>query len=99
MNAIDRLVAGRERGGVVVVVGPDGAGKSTLTEAVINRAPANTQTLLLANRRGATPAHLLPRRRVRGSTTSPHRHPPYAAPVSVAKTVYLFENSLLSWRP
>ena len=97
MNAIDRLVAGRERGGVVVVVGPDGAGKSTLTEAVIRRAPANTQTLLLANRRGGTPARLLPHRRVRGSTTRPHRHPPYAAPVSVAKTVYLFADFLLTW--
>jgi thymidylate kinase len=97
MRGADRPLAGRERGGVVVVVGPDGTGKSTLTEAVINRAPKNTQTLLLANRRGATPAHLLPRRRVRGSTTSPHRHPPYAAPVSVAKTVYLFADFLLTW--
>jgi len=97
MKAIDRSLAGRERGGVVVVVGPDGAGKSTLAEAVIRRAPENTHTLLLANRRGATPARLLPRRRVRGPTTSPHRHPPYAAPVSVAKTVYLFADFLLTW--
>jgi len=97
MKGTDRLPAGRERGGVVVVVGPDGAGKSTLTEAVIRRAPANTQTLLLASRRGGTPARMLPHRRVRGSTTRPHRHPPYAPPVSVAKTVYLFADFLLTW--
>jgi thymidylate kinase len=97
MKAIDRSLAGRERGGVVVVVGPDGAGKSTLAEAVVRGAPEDTQTLLLANRRGATPARLLPRRHVRGPTTSPHRHPPYAAPVSIAKTVYLFADFLLTW--
>ena len=97
MKAIDRPLVGRGRGGVVVVVGPDGAGKSTLADALIRGAPENAQTLLLANRRGATPTSLLPRRRVRGSTTSPHRHAPYATPVSVAKTLYLFADFLLTW--
>ncbi len=77
------------RGGLILLVGPDGAGKTTLRHALVQAAPRG---IVIETEHRAT----LPRR-TKGIVTEPHRHEPYRAPLSVAKTFYYYVEALLSW--
>lgn len=89
-------VAG-SRGGVVGVVGPDGAGKTTLCRGLVERVLDGAPVMVLANRRGARGIGVLPHRAPRGDTRDPHRHRPYGPVVSAAKAAYLAFDHLLAW--
>jgi hypothetical protein len=88
---------GRPPGGVVAVVGPDGAGKTTLCQGLVEGVLSGGPVLVLANRRGARGIGVLPHRAPRGDTRDPHRDAPYPSPVSTAKLVYLAVDHLLTW--
>jgi thymidylate kinase len=76
-------------GGVVVVVGPDGAGKTTLRHALAN----SSYGLDLKTERRPGPLPKLDR----GIVTEPHRHPPRSTLASSAKLVYYFTDAWLVW--
>ena len=82
------------RGGVVLVAGPDGSGKTTLVRELARTLFADVPVLLVHHRRGIG---ALPRRQPRGPTTEPHRHAPYPALVSLGKTFYVFFDFLVGW--
>lgn len=63
------MARGEHRGRFVVIVGPDGAGKTTLAAAVADRAPG-----------GAAYFHFLPRRLLPYPPTDPGPPPPKKAP-------------------
>lgn len=81
-------------GGVIMVAGPDGSGKTTLVQDLARTVFAGGPVLLVHHRRGIA---RLPGRQPRGPTTEPHRHPPYPAVVSLGKTFYLFFDFLIGW--
>jgi thymidylate kinase len=85
------------RGRVLTIVGPDGSGKTTLTDALARQTLTDGPVLLLAHRSGARRPGLLPHRKVRGPTTEPHRHQPYPAAVSYVKTLYVWADFVLGW--
>jgi hypothetical protein len=80
-------------GRVIVVAGPDGAGKSTLCDAIAERALAGKPVLRLHHRPGLLPV----RTTDEGSVTDPHRDDPYPGILSMVKTGYLFVDYLLGW--
>jgi thymidylate kinase len=81
----------RSRGLLVVIAGPDGAGKSTLAEGITHQQPA--ASLRLHHR-----PSVLPRRtRYLGPVTAPHSLPPYPGALSVFKAMYMWLDSLLGW--
>jgi thymidylate kinase len=77
------------RGGVVIVVGPDGAGKTTLRHALA----ASSSGLRVETDRRPGP---LPRL-THGVVTEPHRHPPRSTLASSAKLVYNLADAWLVW--
>ncbi|HEV2756065.1 MAG TPA: hypothetical protein VG318_09855 [Actinomycetota bacterium] len=80
------------RGRVVVISGPDGAGKSTLADAI--EARLGTSGVRRFHHRPG----ILPRRSGSdGPVLEPHADPPYPRPVSLAKTIYLFADFLVGW--
>ena len=81
----------RGRGGVIELVGPDGAGKSTLREAVENRVLSGLPVLPLHHRPAILPA------RTRSPVTDPHSHPPYGVGASIAKILYVYIDYALGW--
>jgi thymidylate kinase len=85
------------RGRVITIVGPDGTGKTTLCTSLAEALLADRQVRVLANRSGATRPGFLPHRKVRGPTTEPHRHPPYPAWLSIAKSFYVFADFAVGW--
>ena len=87
----------RRRGHVLMVVGPDGTGKTTLCNALVQHVLGSVPVRVLANRRGAEPLGLLPGRAPRGNTSIPHRHQPRSTAVSAAKLLYSFTDILLGW--
>ncbi len=89
--------AARPAGHVLMIVGPDGTGKTTLCNALERHVQTRAAVRVLANRRGAEPLGLLPSRAPRGSTSAPHRHAPRSAVVSIAKLVYAFADFYLGW--
>jgi thymidylate kinase len=89
---------GRPRDGhVLMIVGPDGTGKTTLCKAVEQAISGQAPVRVLANRRGAEPLGILPARAPRGSTLAPHRHPAHPPLLSLAKVLYSFVNFYLIW--
>lgn len=89
---------GRRGGGcVVMIVGPDGTGKTTLSNALEQRISEHAPVRVLANRKGAEPLGILPARAPRGSTLAPHRHAAHPPLLSLAKVLYSFVNFYLIW--
>jgi thymidylate kinase len=82
------------RGGVIMVAGPDGSGKTTLAQGLAQTLFADVPVLQVHHRRGIG---RLPGRQPRGSTSEPHRHAPYPAVVSLGKVFYLFVDFLYGW--
>jgi thymidylate kinase len=84
----------RRRGGVIMIAGPDGSGKTTLAQGLAQTWFADAPVLLVHHRRGIG---MLPGRQPRGPTTEPHRHSPYPTVVALGKTFYLFVDFLFGW--
>ena len=79
-------------GTVVVVVGPDGSGKSELADALVK--DVLTQPVLhLHHRPGVLPS----RSRHTGPVTEPHAEQPYPVWLSVVKLLYLWGDFVLGW--
>lgn len=79
-----------KQGGLVLVVGPDGAGKTTVRHALVTAAPHGMR--VETERRALLP------RRTKALVTEPHRHEPYSPLISMVKTLYYFADALLSWK-
>jgi energy-coupling factor transporter ATP-binding protein EcfA2 len=81
------------RGGVISVVGPDGSGKTTLIDALTEGMLASARVQMIRN------VGIMPRRHVSTGlpVPEPHKDPPYPAPLSLAKTGYLFLDYVLGW--
>jgi len=90
----ERRIGRRLGGGVIMIAGPDGSGKTTLAQGLAKTWLADAPVLLVHHRRGIGK---LPARKPRGSTTEPHRHAAYPAVVSLGKTFYLFADFLYGW--
>ena len=83
----------RQRGRVIVVVGPDGTGKTSLADGLVASVLAS-QRVLRAHQR----VPLLPRRtRHQGPVLEPHGQPPYSRWLSAVKLGYLYIDELLGW--
>jgi thymidylate kinase len=80
-------------GGVLVVAGPDGAGKTTLCDALVQVTLAGQPVLRMHHRPGLLPVRTLDQ----GPVTEPHASAPYSAALSLAKTCYLFVDFHLGW--
>jgi thymidylate kinase len=93
----DRSSAWAGRGHVLMIVGPDGTGKTSLCNAFVEQISLHSAVRVLANRGGATRPGLLPRRRLRGSKFEPHRHPVYPRLLSIAKSLYYLVDFYLGW--
>jgi len=78
--------------GTFAVVGPDGSGKTTLVDALLQTELAG-ENVLRIRRPG-----VLYRRTPEGIVvTEPHAKPPYSPLASVAKVAYLLTDELLGW--
>lgn len=79
----------------VVVVGVDGAGKSALVAALVDRLGGPSRTVHLHGR-----ARILPRitSEAIGTVPEPHRQRPYAGILGQIKLAYLFVDTQLTWR-
>jgi len=87
---------GLRRGGagrVLTVAGPDGTGKSTLCDALIDGVLRDREVLRVHHRFGVLPA----RGGDRTAATEPHREEPYPAPIAALKAVALFADFWLGW--
>jgi thymidylate kinase len=80
-----------------MIVGPDGTGKTSLCNALVEQISLRSPVRVLANRSGATRAGLLPRRKPRGSKLEPHRHPDHSRLLSIAKSLYYLVDFYLGW--
>jgi thymidylate kinase len=85
---------GRHSGGVVVVAGPDGSGKSTLCSALPSAAFAAAPVLHVHHRFRVLPQRL----NTDVDTTRPQEQRPYPAWLSWAKSIYLFVDYHLGWQ-
>jgi thymidylate kinase len=82
------------RGGVIVIAGPDGTGKSTLSSALPAAAFATAPVLHVHHR-----FQVLPRRRnSEVDVTRPQEQRPYSPWQSWVKSLYLFVDYQLGWR-
>ncbi len=92
-NGEVRASAGRH-GGVIVIAGPDGTGKSTLSSALPTAAFGAGPVLHVHHRFG-----VLPRRDTSHvDITRPQEQRPYPPWLSWAKSVYLFTDYQLGWQ-
>ncbi len=78
----------------MAIAGPDGVGKSTLSEYLSRHTLACFEVRLVHHRQGLG---VLPTRSIRGDVTDPHRSQPYSTWVSAGKTVYLALDFLIGW--
>ncbi len=83
---------GPDRGRVVVIAGPDGSGKSTISRALPNRLPPDRQILRIHHR-----PRVLPSRATTEGSEQPHSSVPYPRWAVPLKMVYLFVDYLLGW--
>jgi thymidylate kinase len=80
--------------GSIVIVGPDGSGKSTLTDALEAQLATDGEVIRLHGR-----ARVLPRAsRHVGPVLEPHKSTPYGTLAGLAKLAYLFVDAQLTWR-
>lgn len=82
-----------EDGLALLVAGPDGTGKSTVTERLAEGMFAGRRVLRLHQRPRVLPARTIHT----GPVTEPHAHSPYARWLSELKVVYLFVDYALGW--
>src|SRR5215210_2525696 len=88
---------GQGSGQVVMIVGPDGVGKTALCTALVEQLSSGVQIRLMAKRPGAERPGILPHREPRGSSAEPHRHAAYSAGVSLGKALYYTVDFSLGW--
>lgn len=79
-------------GRYVVVAGPDGTGKSSVTEAMCRRLPG--EVLLFHSRPSVLPQRSLNQ----GTVTDPHGKAPYGRLASIAKVIYLWLDYVIGWQ-
>jgi len=91
-GAQPRLSAGGA-GRVLTVAGPDGTGKSTLCDALIDGLLRDREVLRVHHGFGGLPA----RGGDQATVTEPHREEPYPAPVAALKALALFADFWLGW--
>lgn len=90
-SSVDRTVTAPAS---VVVVGPDGSGKSAIVAELVARLGGPDHVVHLHGR-----ATNLPRAsRADEAVVEPHRRPPYRGPFALAKLAWLFVDTLLTWR-
>jgi hypothetical protein len=94
-GATDDPVGPRAPGpAAIVIVGPDGAGKSALTERLIDRLGGAARVEHIHGR-----AQMLPRVTPTDvPVVEPHARPPYRGILAFLKTIYLFVDASLTWR-
>lgn len=81
-------------GRTVVISGPDGAGKSALADAIVERLGGDWHVLRFHHR-----ASILPRKTpVAGPVTEPHAKPVYGRLAGAAKVLWLAVDMQLMWR-
>jgi thymidylate kinase len=83
----------RTRGKVLSVVGPDGTGKTSLCDALVDELLSGRRVLRVHHRFGLLPG----RARHDGPVREPHRKPPYGRLLSEAKVLWLFVDFVLGW--
>lgn len=82
------------RGRFIVIAGPDGIGKSSLSTALVERLISTGHPVRhFHHRLRALPASAASRR----PTTEPHALSPYPMWLSTAKVLYLFADEFLGW--
>jgi hypothetical protein len=84
---------------VVNVVGPDGVGKTTLTEQLVELGGGPRHVLVVANRAGCVPPTVLPRRRPAppSPTGAATVRPAYPRWLAAGKALYLYVGYQLGW--
>ncbi len=85
-------VSARRRGCVVAVLGPDGAGKGTVTAALAESLPVGVTRVYLGDRRAQTPA-------AAGAGTPAREEPAPGGAVRSAREVVFLLRKLLFWGP
>jgi thymidylate kinase len=85
--------ASARSGAVLSIVGPDGAGKTTLIDSLLQGELAGAPVLRMRR-----PGVLYRRSVPDVPVTEPHRDPPYHPLASLAKTAYLLVDVWLGWR-
>jgi thymidylate kinase len=76
-------------GGVVVIAGPDGTGKSTLSASLVDALRSGVR--IIHHRPGILPA------RVEGTVTDTRARPPYGRLLSVLKALYIWIDFRVGW--
>lgn len=82
------------RGRFIVVAGPDGSGKTTITDAIAAHAQAKGVSVYRAHHR---PGLIAGRRADAGPVTDPHAKPPRRFPLAAAKLLLVLADYLLGW--
>lgn len=98
IRAVRRLL--RPSGLAIVLCGPDGVGKSTVTQGLLALRPSPFRRIVrLGQRRGplGPPSRLLGRRP--GDATSPHARVPSGLLGSTARLAYMWLDAILGWVP
>jgi thymidylate kinase len=87
------MTARGSRGRVVAVLGPDGSGKSTFSDALVQGPLADKNVLRLHHRPGVVASRSSPQ----SSVTEPHAGTSYPVLVSLAKLLFLFMDFRVGW--
>jgi thymidylate kinase len=87
----------RRAGPVVALLGPDGAGKGTVIEALRARIPAGVTVIYLGERRRRSPHPTLSRQRVRGKNVSAVRECAFVAYRALRFWSILLRGYLAAW--
>ena len=80
--------------GAIVVVGPDGAGKSTIVASLAELADANG---VAVSRSHFRPALLLPECEIGTAVEDPHREEPRSTLLAIARTIVVWLDFLAGW--
>jgi DNA polymerase III delta prime subunit len=89
------IAAGLKRGGVVMLAGPDGVGKTTLAQELAQGLFGDVPLRRVHHARGMG---VLPRRRhAAGSSSKPHGSSVYPRFLTMVKLVYLFVDFRVGW--